>query len=130
MSARRIVAVVPIKTLAWAKARMQPLLDQEERAALAAAMARDVLQALAACAALSRLLVVTCDRAAADIASEAGADTLRMAGDGGYTAAVAAAGERLRRERRTAILVVPADVPLLRPETVERLIEGRRRGVP
>lgn len=116
-----IVAAVPVKDLVNAKQRLGPTLGSRERAALARAMLRDVLRALAQ-AGLDAVWLVTRDPEASAIGRAAGAEVLVEADNRGHTAAVARAqGQALARGARVFV-TVPGDVPCVRPAEVRALI--------
>ncbi len=105
-----IVAAVPVKDLAAAKQRLVGALAPAERVALARAMLRDVLRALAA-AGLDAVWVVTRDAEVAAIAAGLGAEVLHEEDNRGHTAAVALAQARAAAAGAGAFLTVPGDVP-------------------
>ncbi|HLH24916.1 MAG TPA: 2-phospho-L-lactate guanylyltransferase [Chloroflexota bacterium] len=126
-------AVVPVKGLATAKGRLAPLLTPAEREALAAALLADVLAALRAAPAVARVLVVSPDAAALSLAEEWGAAPLAELGATGpgdyppgeeaglnaaldYAATVAAGGGA------SALLTLPADLPLVTPADVAAVV--------
>jgi 2-phospho-L-lactate guanylyltransferase len=111
-SARPLWALVPVKRTTHAKQRLAALLSPPERAALALAMAEDVLAALAATASLDGIAMVTEDPAAQRLARRFGARVITTAAADGYTAAVAGGTGALLRDGAAAVLVLPADVPL------------------
>jgi 2-phospho-L-lactate guanylyltransferase len=111
-SARPIWALVPVKRTTQAKQRLAAVLSPAERAALALAMAEDVLAALAATTSLDGVAVVTDDPAAQRLARGFGARVITQAASDGYTAAVAGGTGALLRDGAAAVLVLPADVPL------------------
>src|SRR5918999_814940 len=65
-------ALVPVKDLPQAKARLSPLLSPAERHALAAAMLDDVLEALRHVSTLDRIALVTTDAYALALAARWG----------------------------------------------------------
>jgi len=112
-----VLAVVPVKGRDGAKTRLATLLPPEERAGLVLDMLERVLAACAEARAITGTLLVTPDPefAPSDI------DVLRDAGTG-HADAIAAA---LRDERaRDGVLVVMADCPLVRPESLDALAEA------
>jgi 2-phospho-L-lactate guanylyltransferase len=121
-------AVVPVKDIALAKQRLAPALDDAARRDLALAMLEDVLDALSRVRGLAGILVVTADAAAARIAARFGADVSAEAALDGHTEAVAAAARRLTRAGED-LLTLPADVPLVLPEDIERIVATRGRFV-
>ena len=121
-------AVVPVKEIALAKQRLAPTLDAAVRQVLALAMLEDVLDALTLAPGLAGILVVTADAAAARIAARCGAAVTDEAARDGHTEAVAAAARRLARAGED-MLTIPADVPLVAAEDIERLLAVRGRFV-
>ncbi|HEX2504716.1 MAG TPA: 2-phospho-L-lactate guanylyltransferase [Gaiellaceae bacterium] len=114
-----MLAIVPVKGLEGAKARLAPLLAADERAALVQRMLTDVLAACEASGAVTRALVVTPQPAVAP----AGVDVLVDEGEG-HAAAVALA---LADGRAAAgALVVMADCPLATPAALARLAAAAR----
>jgi 2-phospho-L-lactate guanylyltransferase len=109
-----VLAVVPVKGRDGAKTRLAPLLEPEERTRLVLDMLERVLGACAAAESISGTLLVTPDPGFAPGAVE----VLRDAGTG-HADAIALA---LRDERaRGGVVVVMADCPLVRPESLDAL---------
>ncbi len=100
--------VLPVKGGLAAKSRLGAI------PGLAEAIAADTLDAVAACAVTARMLVVTTDRAAARVASLAGADVVaeRLPGAG----LLAAVGDGVAAAGAGPVAVLLADLPALRPE--------------
>lgn len=119
-------AVVPVKLFAETKQRLAPILDADERAALAGAMLRDVLSALLHSGTIEGVLVVTADSEAQTLARDAGALVLPDNENAGTSAAVAQAARHLAASGSTGMLVVPADVPLIRPADIDRIVAAHR----
>lgn len=126
MSTATLWAVTPVKPFACAKQRLASMLDADERSALACAMFNDVLRVLVASPCLSGVLVVTGDIRAAAIARNFGADVLCDTPEAGLTAAVRHAARTLAAARRAGMLVVPADLPLIKPADIELIGRGHR----
>ena len=119
------VAVLPLKTFAAAKSRTA--LDAERRAALAEAMAREVLRALAEVRELERIVVVTRDPRAVTAAQAVGADVVEDPEEAGHSRAALLGLEAARDAGRA--LLVPGDCPLLDPAEVGGLLAGAGPGV-
>lgn len=104
--------VVPVKRLAAAKTR----LDRPDRAAIALALATDTVAAVAACPSVAEVVVVTDDAEAA--AAVAGlARVVADEPDRGLNPALAHGAEAAVRARPgTAVAVLAADLPALRPD--------------
>lgn len=121
-----IFALIPVKELSQAKARLAPVLDKAARRELALAMYRDVLAAALACEALDGVVVVSRDEDVVAIAREAGAESLAapggpstlrpcsgQAGSGqALNEALTSAAAKLRERGATRVVVLAADVPL------------------
>lgn len=112
-------AVVPVKDFGEAKTRLGDILSGEGRSALARAMLRDVLTAVADCPAIVGIVVVTSDDMAVAIAAPFGAIVVKD-GSIGYNEAVRV-GISSVRERTASVMVLPADIPSVRAEDITRL---------
>lgn len=114
-----LVAVVPLRSPGAGKTRLSPTLDTDARAALAGAMLADVVAALRG----ADLEVVV---AAGGPAAAAAASALQVAAvvDPPTARSLDDAVEHARRAVApdTALLVVQADLPLLRSADVEALL--------
>jgi 2-phospho-L-lactate guanylyltransferase len=125
-----IAAIVPVKALALAKGRLSALLSAPERRALVLAMLDDVLAALKATHGVSAIGVISADPAVLALAADRGADALPDRAADLNTALAQAAGH-YAAAGATAILALPADVPLVSPTEIEQLIAARstKRGM-
>lgn len=122
-------AVLPIKDFAAAKQRLAGVLAPTERHALVHAMFTDVLDALAAAPDLAGILVVAPEGEAAQIARRQGARVLVETEPRGLSAAVDMAMAWLAARGASGALVVPGDVPRLRPADIAELL-GRHGDAP
>jgi len=124
-----IGAVVPVKTLPFAKSRLRPWLDRSSVERLAVAMLGDVLEALQQVRALDRIAVATPDLRLAEVARKAGAEVL-SASVAGLNPAVESACAVLAPTEDDAALVVLGDVAGAQAADIEVLLDaGARRGV-
>ena len=103
-----------------------PLLSSDERRTLAGEMLADILSALMHAPCLAGVIVVTGERKAAAMAHAAGAVVMSDDADTGMNAAVAKGARRLAEMRRSGMLVVPADVPLITVADVEAIVLAHR----
>ncbi len=117
---------MPVKPFARAKQRLAPLLDANERAALACAMFEDVLHVLVSSPCVAGVLVVTGDTGAGMIARRAGADVLCDPPESGLVPAVRHAARTLTAARCAGMLVIPADLPLIKSADIELIGRGHR----
>jgi 2-phospho-L-lactate guanylyltransferase len=124
-------AVVPVKALHAAKGRLAPLLSPAERASLAGALLEDVLAALCAASDIERVLVISADPAALELAELLGAVPLpepptlleRPAGGGeaALNAALDHAAALATHGGASGLLALAADVPLVTPADIVAL---------
>jgi 2-phospho-L-lactate/phosphoenolpyruvate guanylyltransferase len=106
-------ALVPVKDLTQAKARLSPLLAPAERYALAAAMLDDVLAALQQSSTVERIALVTTDPHALSLAAQWGFETVDEGSGRGETGAVELAVKVCRERGASSLVVIPGDIPLL-----------------
>jgi coenzyme F420-0:L-glutamate ligase/coenzyme F420-1:gamma-L-glutamate ligase len=116
-----VFAVVPVKDLAGTKSRLAPMLDGPARAGLTIYMMQNVLSAVRG-AGVERALVVSPDPTVLRLAAEAGAETLRQESSGLNEALEEARGWVSARGA-SAMLVLPADLAMLRAPDVGALLE-------
>ncbi len=107
-----IYAVVPVKTLAVAKSRLQSALSAAERAGLVESLLQGVLRALAESGVIAVTAVVSPDPRARTLAVALGAVGLPDPG-GGLNAALEAVRTWAVAQGATALLVLLGDLPLL-----------------
>ena len=120
------VAILPIKRFGAAKQRLTDALGPTDRAALAEAMARDVLLALARAEQVERTLVVSGEPRAVALARHLGAEVVDDAHDAGHSAAAGLGIAHARAVGAARVLLVPGDCPALAPEEVDGLLEAHR----
>jgi 2-phospho-L-lactate guanylyltransferase len=113
--------VIPVKSLASAKQRLAPALEQEERAALAAAMLKDVFEAVASWARRPQVAVVTGDAEARSLARQCGFEILDDPEEPGESAAVERATQALEAQGMESLLVIPGDIPLVTASELEAI---------
>ncbi len=129
---KRTWAVVPVKSRERAKERLREALAAEERALLVTAMLADVLAALTAARLVAGVAVQSTDHELLALARGWGAEVLLESAALGYHAAADAAARLAEARGWEALLVLPADVPLLTARDVDELIalnEAHPRGV-
>jgi 2-phospho-L-lactate/phosphoenolpyruvate guanylyltransferase len=116
--------LVPIKNLSSAKQRLSPILNPEERFALAQAMCEDVLQALADWPNRPPVAVVTSDPFALALATRFNFDIIADEENGGETSAIAMATAVCRDCGAKSTLVIPADIPLLESADLQKIADA------
>jgi 2-phospho-L-lactate guanylyltransferase len=117
----KLAVAVPMKPFALAKARLRPGLDDAARQKLAADMLRHVLAAVADSRVAEACGVVSADPAALAIAKGYGFEAIHEEEPLGYNAAAARASVWAQRYGCDALLILPADLPLITPEDIHNL---------
>jgi 2-phospho-L-lactate/phosphoenolpyruvate guanylyltransferase len=116
-----VCAVVPVKNLADSKMRLSQVLSPHERRQLTLAMVEDVLAAVNA--SVVNAAVVTGEDAEVEaVAKRFGADYLPANGLR-LNPAINLATEWCIGRNARSVLVVPADIPLLTPKNVDRILD-------
>ena len=122
-----LVAVVPVRGLPAGKRRLAALLDVDERNGLVRAMLDDVVASLVAAESVDQVVIASRDAAAREEAARLRVGFLDQTElKLGYNRAVAFAQDALAAS--DAILIVPADVPLITPDAVDLLIASAPQG--
>ncbi len=122
-------AVVPLKQLEQAKARLADILSADERRALMLAMARDVLTALSRSKRLTGILIVSRTAEADALAQAFGTERYAESPTANLSQALIQASDYLIVQLQAAgAMIVPADVPLITPEEIDVLL-GQHQNV-
>ncbi len=114
--------VIPVKPLNQAKTRLSQVLTPQERQQLAETMLRHVLGVVQHVPQLMGTLVISRDNKALAIAREYGARTVQESGAPELNSALMRATQVISRLNGSAILILPADLPLLQQEDVQAII--------
>jgi len=117
-------AIVPVKPLRRAKSRLAGVLTDEERAALSQRLMHHTLNVLNQVPEIERTLVVSRDTHALALARQQGARTLTERGTPELNQALVRATLVAKEYGASGVLVLPADLPLLKIEDVHTLIEA------
>ena len=120
----KATAILPVKRFEAAKQRLAAGIDEERRRALAAAMVADVLDAIGEARTIARLIVVTGDPIAQELAAEAGAEVVPDPEDAGHVQAAQAGIARAEAEGAELVALLAGDCPLLDPRELDRLLTG------
>jgi 2-phospho-L-lactate guanylyltransferase len=119
-------AIVPVKPLRRAKSRLAGVLTDEERASLSQHLLQHTLEVLGGILEIERTLVVSRDSHALALARKYGARTLTERGTPELNQALVRATMVAKEYGATGVLILPADLPLLKIEDVKTLIEASR----
>ncbi len=117
--------LVPLKHLAEAKQRLAPVLEDQSRTELVVSMATDVLSALVQIKTLERVLLVSEDPEAEQLALDAGVEWFRVPPGGGLNSDLECAAAFAKEQAAGQVLIVHADLPFLRPEPLQDFIADR-----
>jgi 2-phospho-L-lactate guanylyltransferase len=116
-----VCAIVPVKRLCGSKTRLSKILGPKERQLLTLAMLNDVLSTLRS-SAISKATVIGSDSSVNDVAAKFNASYIK-ARQFGLNSAVKEATDWLLNKNIGAMLVLPADIPLVSSKDVNRIIE-------
>jgi 2-phospho-L-lactate guanylyltransferase len=115
-------AIVPVKPLRRSKSRLADVLSRDERAALSREMLIHTLDVLGQVPEVERVLVISRDSQALALARDHGARTVTERGTPKLNPALVRATLLALGYGVSSVLVLPADLPLLRKQDVERLV--------
>ncbi|MFQ5998918.1 MAG: 2-phospho-L-lactate guanylyltransferase, partial [Candidatus Bathyarchaeia archaeon] len=99
------------------------LLDASQRRKLNECMLDDVLRAVKRCEKVNHLIIVSPDEAVLKLAREQSAYPIRESYESGVNAAVSLATRHCLRNKTDLVVILPSDVPLVKPEDVDLMIE-------
>ncbi len=118
-----IWVIIPVKPLNRAKSRLADVLTPEARARLSEFMFRRVLSAVKEVKTLAGVLVISRDQHALAIARDHGALTVQESGNPELNTALTRATQVVMGWRGSAVLILPADLPLLTGEDVAAIVD-------
>lgn len=114
--------IIPIKPLNRSKSRLAEVLSPEQRQHFAENMLRHVIGVVRTVPAVAGTLVISRDTRALAIARDYGAHTVQESGPQELNSAITRAAQVVASWRGEAVLVLPADLPLIAAEDVEAII--------
>ncbi len=121
-------AIVPVKPLRRGKSRLSSVLSQDERTALNQSLLINSLKTLSSVNAIDTILVVSRDPAVLTIARDYGARTVLEDGSPELNTALRRAALVAKTYLANEIMVIPADLPLLKKSDIEFILS--RAGKP
>jgi 2-phospho-L-lactate guanylyltransferase len=116
-------AIVPIKPLQRGKSRLANVLSQPERVSLNQLLLENTLNTLKRIPELEQVLVVSRDSTALALARKLGARTVQEEGAPQLNQALTRATVFVKRFATRGVLIIPADLPLITPEDIGKLLE-------
>ncbi|MFN8529908.1 MAG: 2-phospho-L-lactate guanylyltransferase [Anaerolineae bacterium] len=115
--------IIPVKPLAKAKSRLASVLSPEQRAQLAEALMRHTISVVTPIKEVAGTLVVSRDTKALSIARDLGVHTVQESGTPELNHALMRATQVAIGFRGEAVLILPADLPLVTSEDILGMIE-------
>ena len=109
----KIFAIVPVKRFENAKTRLSSVLDRDDRIRLSSLMLEDTLAILSTVPSLTKVVIVSSDRRAEELARKHGAKFVNEEKEKGVNSAVALADSFCIQEAVEATIIIPHDLPLL-----------------
>jgi 2-phospho-L-lactate guanylyltransferase len=116
--------LIPVKSLANAKQRLASVLDQPTRTKLAQAMLLDVLETLGTWARRPDVSIVTNDPFAVELARRFEFQVIPDNANRSETDAIEMATRFCESHGVEDTLVIPADIPLIRAEELEKILQA------
>lgn len=114
-------AIVPAKHLSKAKSSLSGVLTDDQRREVVLCMLADVLGAVRSAPSIAGAIVVSSDEKVLNFAKENGAlDVLELGV--GLNEAIKLAIQHAMAKGATSVLIMPSDLPLLRPADVENIV--------
>ncbi len=124
----KIYAIVPVKHLDTSKRRLSSVLKPEDRRALTLAMLEDVLNAIKG-SLVQETVVVGNDLCVSGLAANAGA-LYKEEKRRGLNRAITGSIEWCLKREVDAVVVLPADIPLVSSIDINRIVEMARNSEP
>lgn len=118
-----IWAIIPVKPLSRAKSRLDPVLSPREREALAERMLVHVIRTVKAAPEVNGILVISRDTRALALARDLGTQTVMESGSPELNNALMRATQVVTAWNGSAVLILPADLPLIQPSDVSAICE-------
>ena len=115
-------AIVPVKPLSQGKSRLKGVLTQQERAELNQGMLLNTLAVLSQVPRIEQIVVVSRDTKALALARQHGAKTIAERGSPSLNGALTRATTLAAGKGATAVLILPADLPLIEAADLKQLI--------
>ncbi len=118
-----IWAIVPVKPLRRGKSRLAGMLTEDQRTRLNRYLLEHVLTTLKEISEIEHTLVVSRDPAALALTREMGGRTVLEDGAPQFNTAIKRATIVARAQGAHAVLILPADLPLIKPTDLKALLK-------
>lgn len=122
-----IWAIVPVKPLRRGKSRLAGMLTEDQRTRLNRYLLENTLTTLKKIPDIEDTLVVSRDPAALALTRELGGRTVLEDGAPQFNTAIKRATIVARSQGAHAVLVLPADIPLITPAEIRQMLKKGRR---
>jgi len=116
--------LVPVRGLSDGKTRLGETLDAEERETLIVGLVQRLLNICTAWPAARRIHVVSDDPVIRRVAEQHGASVVNEPAEANLNAALIAARDAAVARHATAVLILPADLPLVSVAALDRLLDA------
>src|SRR5688572_10540659 len=115
-------AIVPVKPFSLSKSRLSSILSPDERAQLSRGFLKHTLQVLANVLEITQTLVISRDSAVRTLVRDYQVQAIVETGAWELNAALTQATRAAQASGAEAVLILPADLPLLSVEAIRQLI--------
>jgi 2-phospho-L-lactate guanylyltransferase len=115
-------ALIPVKDFGAAKSRLRTVLSADECSGLALNMARDVATAIIGSDAIDGVSLLGSGSGVEKLAGELGCDRIEEFYDVDLSCNLGVAARQLRADGVTTLVVIPGDLPTLKPQDIDQLI--------
>jgi 2-phospho-L-lactate/phosphoenolpyruvate guanylyltransferase len=122
-----IWAIVPVKPLRRGKSRLAGMLTEDQRTRLNRYLLEHILTTLKDVAEVEHTLVVSRDPAALALTREMGGRTVLEDGAPQFNTAIKRATIVAQAQGAHAVLILPADLPLIKPKDIKALLKCGRK---
>ncbi|MFQ6011331.1 MAG: 2-phospho-L-lactate guanylyltransferase [Nitrososphaerales archaeon] len=124
----KLHSITPVRELDRGKSRLSSLLEPSQRKMLSRKMLYGVLSTIRASKIMTEMIVVSPDKEVMNIATEFGARGIKEESELGVNIAVEKGVDYAIRNRADAVVVLPADLPLLTVEDLSNLVKEAETG--
>ena len=116
-------AIVPVKPFAQGKSRLAGVLTDAERIALNRSLFNHTLRSIQGARGVHQVCVISGDPEVLALATSSRAWALQEGTNSNLNRAIAQTTEFMLQNRACGVLIVPADLPLLNPASIEAMLE-------
>jgi 2-phospho-L-lactate guanylyltransferase len=127
----KLGTIIPVKNLEKGKERLSSVLNKEGRIELSSCMLKDVLKAVTSAKEVEGTVVISSDQDVIGIADEYGVHVIKEDNQVDVNKSIISSNSYLLGKSALSTLVLPSDIPLIRPENISELFEslGRKPSV-